>query len=804
MQMKILSLQNGIKRLGNVYFHDSRPLFIILLMLFVGYQIHIIHTQSQDVHSLVRWDSAAYTAALVQGEDDDALSRDTVYANHKFADSAWFTSSIYMHSLRLFHTIAGEDIYITFALYRVFILILYVPSMYLFVWQVLDHKLLALLLALLSAFPHIGTITNSVWGVPTRLDQYPIIPETLYTPFGVLLAWLVYRYWLKPGANQQRISSWHVVSIGLLTSASLYLFHSISGLNVIELLILLSLVQSMRRKLPYWSVVVFGVATLPLLFARIFFASGVPESLSQAGARIVMDSGNFFMVFPWEGRWIQTSIGKQGVITLRAILLFFFGGYLTISIASGWFAIRTSRFQKAAKLIFVITQTVYCLFFLAFGWVPLLLLAYGARRILTDTDDELDHTLLIALVLANLIGPIQQTAIYYFWEWVEIPSLVGLIYEMARFQRFVYVPLYLLLGRAILLFSTQPKRQLEQIGVGTVLGWLVFKSIGLMPVGFVSLTSAHWVILVFLVVWVAFYDRVTLGATFVRQSVMWEAELVRLRDDHILRKFLDILALYFVRPRLGILAFLAFFPLWELKSEAFAHFYLIEEGNDTLLAIAGLVLILITFSQASGRIRWAICGVVTTVIVASIVFFLPWQFILAKHIVKNTIIESLSYLQEEVHNDVHSMNSTTSSRMALDKSQDYLDMTTWVRENTPYTSLFHLWDLNSNFRYFARRSILIGYSDVSFGVYTDIDPVFLKNIADSARDIAQSEELLCFLGNRQVDYLVSDTSPEYSSRETIVCEQYRGQLIFENNSYRIYRIERETQGWVLPRKLLDK
>src|SRR5262245_18415633 len=57
----------------------------------------------------------------------------------------------------------------------------------------------------------------------------------------------------------------------------------------------------------------------------------------------------------------------------------------------------------------------------------------------------------------TVVGPIQQAIFFYVWRLTHMNSIVGLTFEMARFQQFSFLPLYVLLARAIrqfVLFAT--------------------------------------------------------------------------------------------------------------------------------------------------------------------------------------------------------------------------------------------------------------------------------------------------------------------------------------------------------------
>ncbi len=427
---------------------------------FIAFQVYGALTTEPRLTLLLFWDNVSYSVSLLQRLDPQLFSRDSIYANGIFPNSIWLSSYIYMKGLQFFYSLSNENWVMAFSLYHLLLMIPYFLFLMLLMQKILSDRLLAVFMAILAFFPVYFTFTNAIWGMPgfsgARNSIVPeqLLPEALYTVFTPLFVWLIYKFWFFPGAKQQRVRWWWIVGIGALLGASLFLLHSVSGIAAIEIVGVLAILQALRRKLPWSTVAFFTLGAFPLFALRLFGGgSGVPTNLSSLDSQVVMDFGQTFMIFPWRNVW-NIQIKSLSFDVRPAIVIAFFAFYHVVSGLTLW-SLRTARKRRVdAKLWFLTIQAVYAVLFMSAGYLPIVVLLYGIVCVVKREEHELDQGLLFALIICLWVGPIQQTLLYFVWRLTGNTALTGLIFEMARFQHFAFLPLYLLFGRALWHFTS--------------------------------------------------------------------------------------------------------------------------------------------------------------------------------------------------------------------------------------------------------------------------------------------------------------------------------------------------------------
>jgi hypothetical protein len=616
---------------------------IALLVLFLLYQFADVWINKPNAPRLINWDTAGYTTALVQHDIPGTFNKDTIWANHKFTDSIWASSGLYMAGLDIFLKLSGGNIALAYGLFRIFLLALYIPLMYMLLLRVIQHRWLAFALSLLSAHPATFTVTGVSWGIPNDLTYLPIVPETLYTLFALSIVLIAYEFWFKPGVKHQRINPWILAALGLLVGISVYLVHSISSIEITELLIVLGLAQVLRRKLPLWSLILFAVVVAPWLVIRSTVASGVPIQLSLADTNAVMAFGQRSMVFPWEERWGLATLKLPSISTTTFVLSFFviYGLATAISLL----LIIRKRSRYLGKFVFVTAQAIYYLIWMSAGWIPMILWAYGAYRIWSRTDDELDYGLIMALTIANLIGPLQQTFVYYLWYSTKINGLLGLLYEMARFQRSAYIPFYLLLGRAVLcIVRVETPRRIIRVAIAVVLLVLIFLNLQqwAYPIG--PLRLEQFLVLALILSRVGFTLRRigNLSEADLIQDGSYSAKQVRAlygwsrrvrRWYQSASRWLVNEDAFIVRRRAAVTALLIMCAVWWSADTVYANLGMTFSWRSWLV-LSGLFVIAVCLSQAVNRRRTILSVVLIIMFACSIPILLPQQINELKHIIK--------------------------------------------------------------------------------------------------------------------------------------------------------------------------
>jgi hypothetical protein len=493
-------------------------LLVGVMVLFIGYRLlsELTRTLPDNHASYVVSDQAVYVIAMIQADDPTAFEKDIVYGNGIHQAALWGNAWVYLRILDALHDLTGKDIELTIRLYAVLVEAIYLPGMFLFLRAVLPHPqplsqrargenilwdIPALALAFLSLTPSTLSVTGSVWG---SLGNW-LVPFMLYTAFIPWLAWLVVKYWFTSPPSRWRVSKGEgesietretpslakerqsppklptaagegsgvrLFAIGLLYGLLFSQLHGISGLGFTELTIGVALVQILRGRLKPHSLILFLLAFALTASPRFIGddIAGIPAgSVSMGGARAIIDWGRTGLVYPWGDPWRLQRFSGIDFDTMTTLMTIFLGGHLLLTLGLAGLIWRADRHirpyhQRGRKIwetLFVLVQVIAMLLLVSTGWLPLLILVYSWWRIWNDRADEWDRVLFIALALALLAGPAQQIIVYAIWRETESLPLTGLLFELARFTHFVYLPYYALLGRMVWAFTSPiPPRQM--------------------------------------------------------------------------------------------------------------------------------------------------------------------------------------------------------------------------------------------------------------------------------------------------------------------------------------------------------
>src|SRR5258708_8736511 len=108
--------QTGHERLNSMSSLSTKRIVFTLITLIILAQFINAFVNKPNPVSVLYWDTSAYATALTQHNLPSALSKDTIYGNHKFADSMWASSFIYLAMLDFLHTLSGGDIVLAYNL----------------------------------------------------------------------------------------------------------------------------------------------------------------------------------------------------------------------------------------------------------------------------------------------------------------------------------------------------------------------------------------------------------------------------------------------------------------------------------------------------------------------------------------------------------------------------------------------------------------------------------------------------------------------------------------------------------------
>jgi hypothetical protein len=123
---------------------------------------------------------------------------------------------------------------------------------------------------------------------------------------------------------------------------------------------------------------------------------------------------------------------------------------------------------------------------------------------------------------------------------------------------------------------------------------------------------------------------------------------------------------------------------------------------------------------------------------------------------------------------------------------DYLDMTTWLRENTSLDSLIYLeqtvHDRNGFFRYLTQRALLFTWMDEGIGQYSPGQAAFSRQLSVDALAVTP-ETLPALLKRYEVNYLVAQAHDSRLYPEPHLNTDLKTTLVYENSTYKIYAID---------------
>jgi hypothetical protein len=474
-------------------------IFAAALLIFCLYRL-IPLFQSPPPENLVYGDMVAYASTYLQSTGAADYSADTLFGNGQRRELFNRYSAIYMAGFGLFYRLGGGDIQITLGLYSLACQVIYLLFMFPLLRAWLKQDWLALAISFASLAPAGFAGTGTVWG----FDPALALPFHLQTALSVGLIYAAYGWWggtsspsphsAPSGYGSARSAEYRephprplpeyregglgAVLLGLAFAIPAARLNVITGLALVQWLGPILLYLAWRGRLPWRDFFLWGGSFgLSFFFLYVILAPAgntADGAYSWPTAQAIITIGQGAMVFPWGGeRWAWlTDSPAQGVY------LWFFGLHLVLSGLAGlrWWRTR----GRGALLALICVQTLYAYFLLNAGALPLVAGGYLLWRAWRGEVSEAEGGALAALILALLLGFGQQTALYYLWREGQAVGLTALLFELARFAHFAYLPLYFLLGRAA--YVTLEGRPIA-LGLGMAAAWagLIYFNLGLVP-----------------------------------------------------------------------------------------------------------------------------------------------------------------------------------------------------------------------------------------------------------------------------------------------------------------------------------
>jgi|GEM_PF-4881128 len=701
-------------------------IWYIAIICIIGYAVGSVLIRSYDVPraSILEADFASYATSSAQYVNRDLYASDTIFYDGIYLDVFLKNTPVYMLGLVFLDQLVDPIDY-AFDLFNVFAYILLLTGMTTLLNELVVSRWVALAVAVFSSsVVSVLFTTSQHWGI---VVDTPLIPSALYLAFSPWLAFVVYRYWW----NAEAFKPSYIFLCGLFVGLLFSLVHGI-GMASLQLIVALSLYLWWRGKISFSSLIWFGVGGVLGMLPRFRPTNGsgiASETFSWESASATL---NHSMVFPW-ANVRSIALASEDFIDLRPlgyqvyadgrIELIFLIIYLFLSLFAIFMIWRSGKGWG----FFLSLQAIYQIILLNIGGIPLIIAAYFWRRIRNNSFSVTDEVLLTGLFVTGLLGPLQQVVGYYVITTFEIASLTGVVFEIFRFSILIYLFLYIALARAI-----------EQ------------KTI---PV-----PSLFWRIVIIAVI---------LFATYISLAGMF---LYNIHLDGI-AAFALCIALAFWQPKQPIVL-----PSWHLVTVAGlisvlgVQFYLSSRGAEsiTLLVATLLTCATVAWLVFQPRLRMALLLVP-----------IFWYAFLPNVYIKNNSGFELKY-REFSQLERNEFDNYSIEKYNLDVTPEFLEMTEWVKAETPIDSLFHLVTRNRAFRYYAERSLLTGLGDWSYGVYVNQNN--LLEMEQEFSTYVSPWNSVVLAQKYATDYLILTGRDSQSNPG----ELFPGDLVFRNAEYAIY------------------
>jgi hypothetical protein len=414
--------------------------FVILITVLLAHTIHSLRHpifKTSDLHLL--------GVMVAKDMHPDFFVRDYIFADNYYY--RFYTPSYRWLMAQLWRLTGNFEAGVV-AL-TPFVLSIYLVGMFWLMRRITGNSWLALGITIVSvSYQH--TIGAEFWGVA---DMSWLVPRIIFTAFAPFLMIVLFRLLERPG--------WLIgglLGLGIGVAANL---HPTSGLELIAVITgLLILSFGLARRT--W------LALLPLFVGVLVGSAPIAANfLSNTGRST--GSGLSFQTFsqvvklhvsapfrPAELDW-----PLLGVTLQRPVLDWLVWAEMSLAILFLVMYIGGRRFHPtllrwlwlfgglaAVGYGYLIAQFNLSFFF---GIAAL----YVIYRFWKRQIDRLDSWLMTMLGLISLLSFVGYYLVTWAWETFEVWGLTPLLYEQVRAARFVYLPLYILVGRAGLSLSRE-------------------------------------------------------------------------------------------------------------------------------------------------------------------------------------------------------------------------------------------------------------------------------------------------------------------------------------------------------------
>lgn len=318
---------------------------------------------------------------------------------------------------------------------------IYLIGMFLLLHRTVGDKWIAAGVTVASV-GYYETIGAEIWGVA---GASRMLPRTIFTAFAPYLFLVLLALLEKP-------SWWLSVLLGFGIGLSANL-HPTSGLYLTLMVISLILFTGFRQRSVWLNVfvlgggVLLGAAPMSLNFigntsrsmtGEVSFASfsAVVKQHTQIPFRPLSIDWPLLDIH-FERPWLDGLVWLGIAMVLLALIMVIWG-YFRPAI---WHWLWLGGGLAAVAYGYLVAKFNLAFFF----WVAALYIIYRFRQ---RNWDRLDGWLIILLGLVSMLSFVGYYIVAWVWETFEVWRLTPLLYEQVRAARFIYLPLYLLVGRA--------------------------------------------------------------------------------------------------------------------------------------------------------------------------------------------------------------------------------------------------------------------------------------------------------------------------------------------------------------------
>jgi hypothetical protein len=162
-----------------------------------------------------------------------------------------------------------------------------------------------------------------------------------------------------------------------------------------------------------------------------------------------------------------------------------------------------------------------------------------------------------------------------------------------------------------------------------------------------------------------------------------------------------------------------------------------------------------------------------------------------RHLSVTSILSFLYGQRVLAQTDVQTKTYKVNKDFLEEIDRSFIEVTRWANRYTPTDSLFHLVTRDTAFRPLAQRSLLVGHTDASAGVYAGGIVLELARLSQDTDGSQPPAGLLCVLSDVGTNYLVT-----LKEDPVLPCPQEGGFVIavpvFKNQMYVVYKITKNT------------